>query len=103
VIVYDLDVPSITVREPKTNAPGAIHGHRPLTFAIALKLMQPDRFKHRHRAPKEGGGGQNRKYAGAADDPEITKRVETFKDLKADIRSRRKLVSMLVRSLSSKA
>jgi len=46
--------------------------------------------------PKEGGG-QNRKYAGAADDPEITKRVETFKDLKADIRSRRKLVSTLVR------
>lgn len=43
------------------------------------------------------GGGKTRRYVGPADDPEIARRVETFKDLKADARSRRKLVSTLVR------
>ena len=43
------------------------------------------------------GGGKTRRYVGPADDPEVTKRVENFKDLKADARSRRKLVSTLVR------
>lgn len=47
-------------------------------------------------SPKEGGG-QSRRYVGPADDPDITGRVERFRDLKADIRSRRKLVSTLVR------
>lgn len=42
-------------------------------------------------------GGKHRKYVGPADDPEITRRVETFKDLKADYRARRKLVSTLIR------
>lgn len=42
-------------------------------------------------------GKKRRSYVGPVDDPEISKRVETFKDLKADIRSRRKLVSTLVR------
>jgi len=46
--------------------------------------------------PREGGG-QQRKYVGPAEDPEIASRVEAFKDLKADFRSRRKLVSTLVR------
>jgi hypothetical protein len=46
--------------------------------------------------PKDGGG-QRRKYVGPAEDPEITRRVEAFKDLKADFRSRRKLVSTLIR------
>lgn len=41
--------------------------------------------------------GKTRTYVGPVDDPEITKRVESFKDLKADIRERRKLVSTLVR------
>jgi hypothetical protein len=45
----------------------------------------------------EGDGGKKRTYVGPVDDPEITKRVENFKDLKADIRERRKLVSTLVR------
>jgi len=44
-----------------------------------------------------GEGGKKRTYVGPVDDPEITKRVENFKDLKADIRERRKLVSTLVR------
>ena len=42
-------------------------------------------------------GKKKRSYVGPVDDPEITKRVETFKSLKADIRARRKLVSTLVR------
>ena len=47
--------------------------------------------------PKPDGGGQDRRYVGPADDPEITERVEAFKDLKADIKGRRRLVSTLVR------
>ena len=46
---------------------------------------------------KEDGSGKHRRYVGPADDPDITRRVESFKDLKADHRSRRKLVSTLVR------
>jgi len=42
-------------------------------------------------------GGKKRTYVGPVDDPEITRRVESFKDLKADVRERRKLVSTLVR------
>src|SRR3954453_13289233 len=38
-----------------------------------------------------------RTYVGPADDPDICTRVETFKDLKADVRARRKIVSTLVR------
>ncbi len=44
-----------------------------------------------------GDGGKKRTYVGPVDDPEITKRVENFKDLKADFRERRKLVSTLTR------
>ena len=45
----------------------------------------------------DGEGSKKRNYVGPVDDPEITKRVENFKDLKADVRERRKLVSTLVR------
>ena len=44
-----------------------------------------------------GEGGKKRTYVGPVDDPEITNRVENFKDLKADFRERRKLVSTLTR------
>ncbi|MEI9923538.1 MAG: GSU2403 family nucleotidyltransferase fold protein [Bradyrhizobium sp.] len=47
--------------------------------------------------PKPEGGPQDRRYVGPLDDHEITKRVEAFKDLKADIRGRRRLVSTLTR------
>ncbi len=47
--------------------------------------------------PKPEGGGQDRRYVGPVDDPEITKRVEAFKDLKADLKGRRRLVSALTR------
>jgi hypothetical protein len=40
---------------------------------------------------------KRRTYVGPADDPEITGRVERFKDLKADYKARRKIVSTLVR------
>jgi hypothetical protein len=43
------------------------------------------------------GPGKKRRYVGPVDDLEITKRVDDFKLLKADIRARRKLVSTLVR------
>ena len=46
---------------------------------------------------KPDGGGKHRRYVGPVDDPEITQRVEAFKDLKADYRARRKLVSTLTR------
>ncbi len=47
--------------------------------------------------PNPEGGAQNRRYVGPVDDPEITKRVETFKDLKADLKGRRRLVATLTR------
>src|ERR1700746_967403 len=47
--------------------------------------------------PTPGGGAQLRRYVGPVDDPEITRRVEAFKDLKADVKGRRKLVSTLTR------
>lgn len=47
--------------------------------------------------PKAEGTGQYRRYVGPVDDPEITRRVEAFKDLKADLRGRRRLVSTLTR------
>lgn len=43
------------------------------------------------------GGGKHRRYVGPVDDLEVTQRVENFKDLKADNRARRKLVSTLLR------
>jgi hypothetical protein len=42
-------------------------------------------------------GRKKRSYVGPVDDPEINRRVESFKTLKADIRARRKLVSTLIR------
>ena len=50
--------------------------------------------------PKREGGGQDRRYVGPVDDGEITKRVEAFKDLKADLKGRRRLVSTLTREAS---
>lgn len=43
------------------------------------------------------GGKKVRRYVGPADDHEINGRVENFKNIKADYRARRKLVSTLVR------
>lgn len=43
------------------------------------------------------GGGKDRRYVGPVDDDDINQRVERFKDLKADNRARRKLVSTLIR------
>ncbi|TPI47569.1 hypothetical protein FJW05_11425 [Mesorhizobium sp. B2-9-1] len=40
---------------------------------------------------------KTRRYVGPAEDPEIAKRVATFREIKDDLRSRRKLVSTLVR------
>lgn len=47
--------------------------------------------------PKPDGGPQQRRYVGPYDDPDITKRVYAFKELKADIKRRRSLVSTLTR------
>ncbi|MFC5423835.1 MAG: hypothetical protein DI537_56945 [Stutzerimonas stutzeri] len=43
------------------------------------------------------GGKKQRMYVGPADDPEIAKRVEEFKELKAATKERRQLVRTLVR------
>lgn len=40
---------------------------------------------------------KTRRYVGPAEDPEIAKRVGAFREIKDDLRSRRKLVSTLVR------
>jgi hypothetical protein len=40
---------------------------------------------------------KKRKYVGPGDDPEIARRVEAFKEIKDDLRARRKLVSTLTR------
>jgi hypothetical protein len=45
--------------------------------------------------PRDGGVG--RRYVGPQSDPEIARRVEAFQEIKDDLRSRRKLVSTLVR------
>ena len=45
----------------------------------------------------DGAGGRRRRYVGREDDPEVTRRVQEFKELKGDVRARRKLVSTLVR------
>ena len=45
----------------------------------------------------DGAGGKRRRYVGPVDDPDITSRVESFRELKADARARRKLVATLVR------
>ena len=47
--------------------------------------------------PKPEGGAQSRRYVGPVDDPEITTRVEAFKDLKADLKGRRRLIAILTR------
>jgi len=47
--------------------------------------------------PKPEGGARSRRYVGPMDDPEITKRVEAFRDLKADLKGRRRLVATLTR------
>lgn len=44
-----------------------------------------------------GTGGKDRRYVGPVDDEEITRRVDSFKFLKADNRARRKIVSTLIR------
>ena len=49
------------------------------------------------RPAADGSGRQDRSYVGPADDEEISKRVEAFRDLKADVRERRKIVSTLTR------
>lgn len=48
-------------------------------------------------SPRPEGGAQSRRYVGPVDDPEITRRVESFKDLKADLKGRRRLVATLTR------
>ena len=45
----------------------------------------------------DGVGGKKRSYVGPVDDADISDRVERFKELKADIKARHKLVSTLVR------
>lgn len=45
----------------------------------------------------DGKGAQKRRYVGPVDDPEISVRVASFKELKDDYKSRRKIVSTLKR------
>lgn len=44
----------------------------------------------------EPGGKKQRTYVGPCDDPDITQRVERFRDMKDDIRERRKIVRVLI-------
>lgn len=47
--------------------------------------------------PKPEGGGQDRRYVGPVDDPKSQGGSRRFKDLKADLKGRRRLVSTLTR------
>jgi hypothetical protein len=60
-------------------------------------ITQESRGRRYWYFDEEQDGQKKRLYVGPVDDPEITKRVETFKNLKADIRARRHIVSTLVR------
>jgi hypothetical protein len=61
-----------------------------------IKMESRDR-KYWYFDTAKPDGGKERRYVGPVDDEDITKRVESFKDLKADARARRKIVSTLVR------
>lgn len=45
----------------------------------------------------DGKGGQKRHYVGPVDNPEISARVEEFREIKDDYKSRRRIVSALTR------
>lgn len=60
-------------------------------------ITQESRGRRYWYFDEERDGRKKRLYVGPVDDPEITKRVESFKSLKADIRARRRIVSTLVR------
>jgi hypothetical protein len=49
------------------------------------------------RSPSKGNRDAKEKYVGPADDPQIARRVEDFSHIKADFKSRQRLVSTLVR------
>jgi len=69
-------------------------------FALAGRFVTQQSGGRRYwyfDTAKADGAGKHRRYVGPVDDPEITRRVEAFKDLKADYRARRKLVSTLTR------
>src|SRR5450759_2910484 len=42
VVVNDLYVVGVALPEYKANTPTCVHGHRPLTFAVSLELVQSD-------------------------------------------------------------
>ncbi|RYE43988.1 MAG: hypothetical protein EOP21_07395, partial [Hyphomicrobiales bacterium] len=71
-------------------------------FSLAGRFV-PVQVKGRafwyYDAPKQAGDllPKRRRYVGPADDPDIARRVETFKDLKEDYRTRTRIVSTLVR------
>lgn len=78
----------------------ALDGAFSSEFSIAGRFISQEVDGRRYwyfDTAKAHGAGKHRRYVGPVDDPEITRRVETFKDLKADYRARRKLVSTLVR------
>jgi len=77
----------------------ALDGSFSSEFSIVGRFIKMESRGRRYwyfDTPKEGGG-KARRYVGPVDDEEITRRVENFKDLKADDRTRRKIVSTLIR------
>jgi hypothetical protein len=59
---------------------------------VRVPVKERDYWYFEETQPKK-----TRRYVGPADDPEIAKRVEAFREIKNDLRSRRKLVSTLTR------
>jgi hypothetical protein len=45
VIIHDLDIVSVAVLEPETNAPWPIDSDRPLAFSVSLEWVQPRALK----------------------------------------------------------
>lgn len=80
-------------------------GQRSLDAAWAADFPPDGRFtpikvkerRYWYFDQSDGAGGRTRRYVGPADDPEISARVDNFKELKDDLRARRRMVSSLVR------
>jgi hypothetical protein len=60
-------------------------------------ITQENRGRRYWYFDEDHDGQKKRLYVGPVDDPEISRRVETFKNLKADIKARRHIVSTLTR------
>jgi hypothetical protein len=87
------------IRFSTPNLPGT---HRPLPSARTfpsgvVAILENGGRRCAYCGTAKKGGGTNRRYVGPVDDPDIRSWVDAFKNVKADVCARRKLVSTSVR------